>query len=105
MRIDLSKVDDQSTWIRVGGETYSLRLYEFRGMMYYDVKKNDEYIIAGNRVLPWSWMLPYEFIAQAGNFRFESGRNDRKEYPWYERFNDMFWLVYYTNDEIASLEQ
>lgn len=98
---ELLKAEDQTTFVQVGFEVYYLRLFAFRGLMYYDLKKelSDEYLCCGRRVILNSWLIP-PCVSPLGNMKFEATKYAELEYPWYENFGDEFSLMVYANDEI-----
>ena len=102
-QVNLKTEETQTVRITLGGRNYGLRIYPFRGLMYADVTRNKEYVLAGKRIMANQWVLPLYYTAGKGNFRFETYIADRNSYVWYEDFNSKFRLVIYDGEEIAEM--
>lgn len=103
MNIELDKSDkDQSVWITLKDTTCLLRIYEFGDLVFVDVKVDDDYVLAGHRVMCNSWILPAYVAVDRGNIRFEAYAPDANEYVSVSGFNDKFRLAYYLSDEIEE---
>lgn len=80
---------------------YRFRLHVFRDMMYATIYADNELVIAGQRCVNNAWLIPYGYMPDRGNFRFEVNGD---EYPWWENFNDGTNLIYYTADDIIRMK-
>ena len=87
----------------IGGVEYGFRLHLFRGMLYADVSVDGTVIARSVRCIDREWLFPVHPKGMAGNFRFESDRSG--VYPDYEKFGDSCRIVFYTNEEIAALDE
>ena len=100
----LSVSEEQIIYVRLGDRTYKVRLFSFRELMYIDIIWDDEYVVAGQRVMANSWLIPEYKTGNAGNFRFETYKADGDDYVWWEGFNVKFRLCCYSREEIARIE-
>ena len=104
-QIGLRQDEVQDTRISIGSSVYNVHLFAFRGLMYIDVMRDGEYIVAGKRIIANQWLLPHYVRKMGGNFRFETYQSDREEYVWYTGFNTKFRLTVYGSEEIDENEQ
>ena len=100
----LANIDDLTTILQLGREVFTVRLYGFRDITYADVLQNNEYIVAGKRVMIGDWILPKYLVSEFGNVRFEAYSSDSDEYVWYTGYNTKFRLVSFTANEIKAME-
>lgn len=100
----LSNLENQEINAKIGESIYSFRLYPIKGLMYYDLAKDGEDVVCGLRVIPWTWLIPFQGEANIGNLRFESFQDDRNSYPWYEDFDEKFWIVEYSAEEYSEVK-
>lgn len=101
-QITLAQVEDQTVHIVLGKVIYFVRLWAFREMMYADISHGGERIVSSLRILPNTWIIPFKYMADGGNFRFETNQADKNEYPFYTGFNTKFKLCTYTNNEMVQ---
>ena len=101
-QLNLKIEESQTIRLSIGGIPYEIRLYQFRGLMYIDVKKRKEYVFAGKRVMSNQWLLPKYVTAGDGNIRFETFYSDAESYVWYEGFNTKFRLIAYGKDDLPA---
>ena len=97
--------EEQTVHFLSGNRTYRLNLYEFRGLMYMDCLRGEDYIFAGRRVMANQWILPRYVAEGESNIRFETYKADEDEYVNWEGFNTKFRLMIYSSDEIAEMEK
>lgn len=102
--VSLRKKEEQNLRISLGSSVYNTRIYAFRGLMYMDISRNGEYIVAGKRVMANQWLLPHYVVDSGGNFRFETFQADRDDYVWYDGFNTKFRLTSYRTEELEAME-
>ena len=100
----LNVIEDQTYNLTMGDAGFLFHFYAFRGLMYFDVKQDDEYLLAGKRVMANRWLLPTYMTGDNGNLRFETYKSDGEDYVWWEGFNEKFRLVSYTEEEIAEMD-
>ena len=103
-QITLKKEETQEVRIPIGSSVYNIRLFPFRKLMYIDIVRDGEYIVAGKRVMANQWLIPAYIKRIGGNFRFETYDSDCDDYVWYSGFNTKFRLVVYGESEIESAE-
>lgn len=95
--------EDQTIFVSIGGGMFEIRFYAFHKLMYADIIQDGEYIVAGQRVITNSWLLPEYLSDINGNFRFECNEVDGDDYVWYEDYNTKFRFCCYTPSEIAEM--
>lgn len=100
----LADVEEQDADFSIGSRSWHFHFYPFRGLMYVDIKRNGEYVLAGKRLMANRWILPNYVAEGYGNLRFETYASDGDDYVWWEGFNVKFRLVSYTDEEIKELE-
>ena len=100
----LDITEDQDTTLSIGNRSWHFHFYPFRSLMYVDVTRNGEYILAGKRLMANRWILPNYVAEGHGNLRFETYVSDGDEYVWWEGFNEKFRLVSYTDKEIKEMD-
>ena len=99
----LSVSEEQTVYVRLGGRTYKVRFYPFRELMYMDIILDEEYVVAGQRVIPNQWLIPEYLTGEYGNFRFETYEADGDDYVWWEGFNVKFRLCCYSEAEVEEI--
>ncbi|MGJ0509064.1 MAG: phage baseplate plug family protein [Methylocystis sp.] len=99
IEIELAPVPNQKLTIQLNDETYEITLRETGGVMSADVKRGDEYVVRGARVVAGTPLVPYEYLIE-GNFVLNT---ENEEYPSYLMFGTTQTLLYVTADEIAEL--
>lgn len=104
MKKEISTNAEQSFWVKIGSATYSIRLTEFRGIVYADVECDDVPVVHGAKCLANHWIIPLGVSPNGDNFRFETRAPDRFEYPNPDEFNDKFTFHYYDADEVETIE-
>lgn len=100
----LSINEDQSLSITLGSTMFFFHFYPFRKLMYMDIKQDNEYLVAGKRVMANQWLIPIYMGEDVGNVRFETYTADGDDYVWWEDFNKKFRLMLYSSNEIKEME-
>ena len=100
----IQTIEDQTITLAVNGKSFSFHFFAFRGLMYVDVKRRGEFILAAKRVMANQWILPNYIAEGIGNIRFETYASDGDDYVWYDGFNVKFRLVSYTDAQIKQIE-
>lgn len=99
----LSNTANQQVRFSNGDSEYTIRLRQFRGILYADVSVEGELVVAGVRCVVGKWLIPYEAMNEtAGNFRFDSETEDYPGRAFFETGECV--LRYYDAEEIRALE-
>jgi hypothetical protein len=85
----------------IDNKTYTITIRTFGDMTMFSIADENGAIYNGCRAITGQWLIPYKYLSQNGNFRFESEHSE--EYPYYTGFNTDFKLVYYTADEVEEI--
>ena len=98
IEISIQKEYDQTVPFTYKTNSYTIRLFSWQGSIMADVKKGEEYIVAGilctnntNIVQHWD--------SKFGNFRIVNNSND-ENYPNVEGLGDKYKLFYITPEEL-----
>ena len=98
--IDITQVPNQSFTITLEGVRWDLTIKQATSSMFMDAVADDVPIITGQRIVAGTPIIPYQYLAQDGNFLIMT-END--ELPSWERFEVDQVLIYATFDEIAAI--
>ena len=101
-QVTLKNEEVQTLRLALGGVPYIFRFYPFRSLMYVDITKVKNVIVAGKRVMVGEWLVPPYMSNEDGNVRFEAWAPDRESYVWYEGFNTKFRFMVYGADELEE---
>ena len=102
-QITLKKEETQDVRIPIGSSVYNVHIFPFRNLMYIDIMRDGEYVVAGKRVMSNQWLIPHYIKKIGGNFRFEAYESDSDDYVWYTGFNTKFRLTVYNASEIDGM--
>lgn len=98
IEISIQKEYDQTVPFTYKTNSYAIRLFSWQGFIMADVKKGEEYIVAGilctsntNIVQHWD--------SKFGNFRIVNNAND-ENYPNTDGLGDKYKLFYITPEEL-----
>lgn len=94
--------NNQQFTFAIGGDTFAFRLHTFRNILYVSIYRNEELIVAGVKAINNAWLIPYKYLSENGNFRFEFSYDDYVD-PDY--FGSITRLCYYSSDEISEIEK
>jgi hypothetical protein len=97
--INLTPIPNQSVSVKLEESLYTLVVKETRGVMSFDLIRDNVPVLLGSRMLPNSPLVPYRYL-EAGNFVMVC---DDDEYPDYRLFGDTQSLVYVTAAELEVL--
>ena len=78
--IALRRTANQSLTVNLGGNRWGLRIKQARSSMFVDVSLNDEPLLLGQRVAVGTPVIPYEHLAQEGNFIFLSENGEMADW-------------------------
>lgn len=101
-QIMLKNDESQTIRIAIGGRPYTFRFYPFRSLMYVDIMRYKDYLVAGKRIISGEWLIPPYMSNEDGNARFETWAPDRESYVWYEGFNTKFRFMVYGAEEMEE---
>ncbi|MTC15794.1 phage baseplate plug protein [Providencia alcalifaciens] len=90
--IPLNAVPNQRLRVSLGDDEWELTIKVARSVMLCDIKRNDDMLIQGVRVMPNQPLIPYRYLAGNGNFAFIT---DNDELPWWEQFGKAHYLVWW----------
>ncbi|ATG17008.1 hypothetical protein AB7092_08820 [Providencia rettgeri] len=94
--IPLNAVPNQRLRVSLGDDEWELTIKVARSVMLCDIKRNDDMLIQGVRVMPNQPLIPYRYLAGNGNFAFIT---DNDELPWWEQFGKAHYLVWWGDDD------
>lgn len=94
--IPLNAVPNQRLRVSLGDDEWELTIKVARSVMLCDIKRNDDMLIQGVRVMPNQLLIPYRYLAGNGNFAFIT---DNDELPWWEQFGKAHYLVWWGDDD------
>lgn len=101
--INLAPLANQDFEVYIDGIRYYFRLHLFRDMLYADVTVEDTVVARSVRCIDRKWMIPFSYRNEGnGNFRFED--SSVGEYPYWKRLGKGCNLLFYSNEEIADME-
>jgi len=98
--IPLEAVPNQAFTVRVADQAFALRIKEANGVMVADVTANGTPLLLATRVVAGTPLIPYSYLAGAGNFVLLT---DDGDLPAYEQFGVTQALVYASPEELALL--
>lgn len=98
--IDITQVPNQSFTITLEGVRWDLTIKQAETSMLMDAVADGVSVVAGQRIVAGTPIIPYEYLAQDGNFLIMT-END--ELPNWERFEVDQVLIYAAFDEIAAI--
>lgn len=98
--IDIAQVPNQSFTITPEGVRWDLTIKQATSSMFMDAVADGVPIVTGQRIVAGTPIIPYQYLAQDGNFLIMT-END--ELPNWERFEVDQVLIYATLDEIAAI--
>lgn len=96
--IPLEAVPNQAFTVRVDDQAFGLRIKEANGVMVADVSVGGVEILSAVRLCAGTPIIPYAYLAGAGNFVLLT---DGGDLPAYAQFGITQTLVYAAPDEIA----
>jgi len=99
--IQLPNKPNSTFAFRSADYNFRITLRSMKGITLVTVADENGTLSAGVRAIPGQWLIPYKYLSQKGNFRFESEHSE--DYPYYTGFNTDFKLVYYTPDEVEEI--
>ena len=102
IQVTLKDEDYQTVSVSFGAIEYSITLYKFRSLVYFNVRRGREYVLAGKRCMTNQWMLPLYLTSGEGNLRFETYAADRESYVWPDGFNTKFRLMAYSRTDLPD---
>lgn len=85
--------------VDVGNNEFTFALHTFRGLLYCSIYINRVLVAASVKCINRSWLLPADYLAAGGNFRFEGSFED---YVDTANFGKLIQLCYYPPDEYAE---
>jgi hypothetical protein len=97
--IPLSRVPNQQLNVTLDGQRWSLTVKVGQHTMFADIRRNDEVVLLGQRLVAGTPFLPYAYLAGDGNFWFLT---ENEELPWWERFGIDQVLVYVSPGELDA---
>ena len=95
-KIQLSTIPNQRLRATLNDNDWELTIKVARQMMCCDIKRNDNMLIQGIRVIPNQPLIPYRYLSGIGNFAFIT---DNGELPWWELFGKTQYLVWRSSDD------
>lgn len=98
----LTRVANQRITLTVDENTYAFRFRTFNEMLFADVEINGEAVAYGVRCCPYSFIIPYRFMEQKGNFFFTS---EDGKYPTYKDFGGGVVLAYIPHDQLDDMRK
>lgn len=98
--IDIAQGPNQSFTITLEGVRWDLTIKQATSSMFMDAVADGVPIVTGQRIVAGTPIIPYQYLAQDGNFLIMT-END--ELPNWERFEVDQVLVYATFEEIAAV--
>lgn len=101
IEIDVQQIPNQEFLRLIDGNRYLIKFRTFKDITLADITINEEPIKYGLRVSANSYLIPYPYLTNGGNFMFVCNDND---YPHYTKFGVTQQLVYLTAEEIAEIE-
>jgi len=101
-QVTLAAVSNQTFSVKTSdGIRWRFRVYETNGCMSADVTKDDVPILAGQRLVSGSPIVPYvHMMATGGSWVMVT---DRGAMPWWEQFGISQFLTYTTAAEIKAM--
>jgi hypothetical protein len=99
IEIELAPVPNQKVTVQLNDETYEITVRATAGVMSADIKRGDEYIVRGSRIVAGTPIVPYSYLIE-GNFVLNT---ENEEYPEYSMFGTTQTLLYVTAAEIEAL--
>ena len=92
--------NNQSFTVDINGIDYRFIFHTFRDILYCSIAINGTLVVAGVKCINDTWLIPFKYLTQGGNFRFENSYDD---YVDPEYFGDITQLVYYSASELAKM--
>lgn len=99
--IELPSYPNSRFSVSCDNKTYTITIRTMGDMTLVSIADEKGPIYNSCRAINGQWLIPYKYLSEDGNFRFESERSD--EYPYYTGFNTDFVLRYYTADEVKKI--
>lgn len=99
IQIDLAAIANQAVAIRLDNQLYSLAVHATGGVMSVDITRDGETVVAGQRAVAGSPLIPYTYL-EAGNFVFVT---EGEEYADWRKFGASHFLLYANADELAAI--
>ncbi|EFB71964.1 hypothetical protein PROVRUST_06718 [Providencia rustigianii DSM 4541] len=94
--IPLNAVPNQRLRVSLVDDEWELTIKVARNVMFCDIKRNNDMLIQGVRVMPNQPLIPYRYLSGTGNFAFIT---DNDELPWWEQFGKAHYLVWWGDDD------
>lgn len=98
--IEITQAPNQSFTITLEGVRWDLTIKQATSSMVMDAVADGVSVVTGQRVVAGTPIIPYQYLAQDGNFLIMT-END--ELPNWERFEVDQVLIYATFDEISAI--
>lgn len=98
LQIRLLPIPNQTFTVTIDGAIWDIVIRKAVNCMFADIKRDNETVILGQRILPNQAIIPYKYLSMYGNFAIITVN---EEYPNYERFDLDHVLVYLTPQELG----
>jgi len=97
----LSSSDNNVSFrVSVDNMDFFFRLHIFRDILYCSIWMDNYLIVDSVKCINNAWLLPYKYLATAGNFRFEDSFD---EYISASNFGNITKLKYYSREEYLQI--
>lgn len=97
-QIKLLSFPNQAFSVTIGESLWNISIKQANNSMFADIRRNNEVLILGQRILPNQPIIPYRYLSTYGNFILLT-TND--EIPNWQRFNIDQTLIYLDPQEIG----
>lgn len=97
--VPIEPLPNQELSINVDGNRWTIRLKVARTSMFADLFLNDDPVVLGQRIAVGTPVIPYEYLATAGNFILIV---DGEDLPDWRKFNVTQQLLYVSPGELLS---
>lgn len=89
--ISIIAAPNQRMTVELDGSLWEVAIKQARGVMFADVRRDDEALILGHRLVAGGLFVPYQHLAIHGNFTITTSGGDL---PWWEAFGVTQRLFY-----------
>lgn len=97
--VPIEPLPNQELSINVDGNRWTLRIKIAITSMFADIFLNDEPVVLGQRIAIGTPVIPYEYLATAGNFIFLADNGERADW---RKFNVSQQLLYVSPGELID---
>ena len=97
--IELQNIRSQRITVRLDGLQHELRIYSTNDGMSFDLIRENEIVLQGQRVVLGTPLIPYQYISQ-GNFIIIS---NGEQIPDFRLFGESQELIYFSAEELTNV--